>query len=217
MKRTDWILGIGLAILLLAILAFGLLFWQQSRLDLALTPIAPVGTAVPINNSSITGETSLIALARAQQIAENWQTGAQLVNASASWPLNAQPNQLQDGIAEWSFTFYDATTNTVADISVVSGKASLSRTYTPRGELRPLRTGGWQVNSDKAIAIFMENGGSAFYEREGQIVLFARLSTVETSGRMEWLIAAVSEITNNSLTMWIDATSGEILDSQDGF
>lgn len=203
MRLIDLVLGFALTVLILAGLFLGIFFWQQSNLSLDTDTIA--------NNQQTPGETALISAGRAQQAALNWKENAILVSASATWSPGVSITDLTSGRAEWTFVFYDSASSSAVNISVVNDKATIGKPYIVSEPIAPLALSGWKLNSDMAISLFLEKGGHQFLTNEQNVSVFMKLSTVTETQKIEWLMAAISDTSGNSYTMWLDATSGAIL------
>lgn len=218
MSRLDWLLGFAVFIVLVAVAVVGVFFWQQSRLDLAVTPVAS-GQGVPedmptMSDLSEGGEPALISFGRAHGRALNWQGDASLINASATWAVVNGATDIQDGRANWNFVFYSPTQNTAVSSTVVNDQVSVSEPYPILQKLNPLQVGGWRIDSDDALAIFLQNGGDTFLNTQTDITVTTQLSTISDEQRMEWLISAFANRNGEALTLVIDATSGEVLQTR---
>lgn len=216
MRRLDWLIAFGLFLVLLTAVILGIFFWQQSRLNLELTPVPNVPLVA--NSSAVaTGETALLAFGRSQNRALAWQADAVLIAGEATWPFVDTMDILLQGREDWNFTFYSAAQQAAVGATVVDKNPSLGDPYPVADVLQPLGIEGWQVDSDAAVRIFLANGGTQFFQSESYVTFFMQLSMVaNNNGRIEWLLAAVSQQTGHSLTLRIDATSGEILEVQQG-
>lgn len=205
MRLMDLLLGFALTVLVLAAVFLGVFFWQQSNLDLA------VQSDNLATNNLIKGETALLSAGRAQQVALAWKSSALLATSVATWSPDTPLTELTAGRAEWAFVFYDPASQTATAVNVVNGQATLGKPYPVSQPLEPLALSGWKINSDVALTLFLKEGGEQFFLTEQQVSLSMKLSTVNENPRIEWIIAAVSDISGNSYTMWIDATSGTVL------
>lgn len=216
MSRLEWILGILLVILLGIVIVLSLVFWFR--------PDQP-RTALPHNSATtiaeraddiaptpiFEGETAQIAFATAQQAAARWQSDAILLNASSTWPQGASRQDLIDGETSWGFTFYSPSSEEIALFSAIDGQANLVSASKNPQEGQPMQVTAWKLDSRDAIQQFFDSGGSMFAETQGITILTMMLSLDNQDGRIEWLISLFATETGNSLTMRIDATSGEIL------
>lgn len=215
MRRVDWFIGLGLFLVLLAVAIMALFFWQQSRLDLALTPVANVPLVAASGGSyTAVGETALTAFGRAQNRALTWQSDAVLVDASATWPIITKWEMLLEGRENWTFTFYSPSQQAAVSISVVNETAAMGAPYPARNPVQTLGTEGLRINSDTAVQTFLNSGGAQFLQTEAYTTFFMHLNTATANGRIEWTLAAVSQQTGKSFTMTLDATTGDILDIQ---
>lgn len=216
MSRLDWLLGLAVFVVLVVVAVVGLFFWQQSRLDLAVTPMAVDGIpAEGIVASDVPeGQPALISFGRAHGRALTWQQDASLLTASATWPIVNSPADLQDGRANWNFVFYSPTQNTAVSSTVIGEQVSTSDPYPIFEQLAPLQISGWQVDSDEALVIFLQSGGERFLGNQTDVTLTTQLSTIADGQRMHWLVSAFANRNGETLTLVIDATSGEVLETR---
>ena len=214
MNRLEWILGIVLAILLVVVAVFSLLLWFRPD-DQQAAPNSEAAIAAQANQVAPTsvfeGQTAKLAFVAAQSVADSWQSDAALLNASATWPQGASTKQLLDGETTWSFTFYSPATGSTALISVVENNATLLSAGRYELTTPLLAASGWQLDSKDAIEQFLAEGGESFINNNGVTNLTMMLSTSSETGRIEWLVSLFGTQTLRSLTMQLDATSGEIL------
>ncbi len=218
MNRLEWILGIVLVVLLIAVAVVSLLFWFGPRQTATVQTQDPLlEQALKIEPTSVyEGNTAKVAYAAAQNEAQVWQADAELLNASATWPQGASAQQMLDGETSWGFTFYSPSAQEVAVISVVEDEAALISTG-PHTQKNPvLNVSGWNLDSQEVIRSLLEAGGNDFINQEQVTTLTTALFTddQEQNGRMEWQASLISLANGRALTLRIDATSGEILDKQ---
>ena len=222
MNRLEWILGIILVVLLIAVAVLSLLFWfgpNSGRVD---GPAANSATTIAQRADDIEptpdyeGRTAKRAYATAQNEASLWQGDAQLLNATATFSQGATPEQLIDGETAWSFTFYSPSTNQVALISVVDENAQVLSTnsYTPQSNV--LGVSGWNIDSADAVQRVLQEGGRDFIASGSNPTLTMALYMDDQgeNGRIEWEASLISLLNGNALILRIDATSGEILNVQ---
>jgi hypothetical protein len=164
--------------------------------------------------ATFTGQTAKVAFAAAQRAALAWQNDAALLNATATWNQGANEQQLLDGEATWGFTFYSPADGAIATISVIDDQASLVASGASPQPTQPLDVTGWTLDSRDAIEQFLQEGGTNFIKNEGVTTLTMMLSTEnrQQNGRLEWLLSLFATQTGRSLTVRMDATSGEILE-----
>ncbi len=215
MSRLDWLVGLLVFVVLLVLAVAGIFLWQQSRLDLTVTPVsegAVVFEGVP-SEAEADGKPALLSFGRAHgRVLNDWQNDASLVTASATWPLVRNADDVRGGQANWNFVFYSPTTSTAVSTNVVNEQVAVSEPYPIYQTLNPLQLNGWQIDSDDALEIFLNNGGEAFLNTQTDVSLTTQLSTINNNTRMEWLISAFANRNGETLTLLIDATSGTVLE-----
>ncbi len=218
MNRLEWILGIVLVALLIAVAVVSLLFWFGPRQTATVQTQDPLREqALKIEPTSVyEGNTAKVAYAAAQNEAQAWQPDAELLNASATWPQGATVQQLLDGETNWGFTFYSPSAQEAAVISVVEDQAALVSTGPHTQENPVLNVSGWNLDSREVIRSLLQEGGNDFINQEQVTTLTTALfaDDQERNGRMEWQASLISLANGRALTLRIDATSGEILDKQ---
>ena len=69
----------------------------------------------------------------------------------------------------------------------------------------------WNLDSRDAIDRFLQEGGADFMNSEGITSLTMTLTADAENGRIQWLIQLTATQSLRTLTMQIDATSGEIV------
>ena len=218
MNRLEKILGIGLALVILGALLAGFWFWQQQQLATRLGNISELVvelTPSPLEqNSGSTLGLSIRSFGVAHAAASLWREDALLVMGLNSWPALDSPADLASTRGDgWQYTFYSPSTGQAASFSVNGTGVSQGPEHESRETLSPRTPSEWRIADDEAIRIFLANGGSTFMETEKSIYMTMQLSTVEDHSRIQWLIAAVADETGHSITMWIDAQSGEVIDT----
>jgi hypothetical protein len=206
MTRTEWILGILLAILLIFIVVLGIIFWLQ-----------PGGGDRPENipvapTSAFAGQTAIQAYLFAQAEAITWQPDASLLKASATWPQGTNRETLLEGKTTWNFSYYSPGSNMTANVSVVDEVATLGSARAAAAGLVPVNTSGWNVDSYEAIQTLLSSGGDQFINQNGVSTLTVSLAADVGENRTEWFMSLFSISNGNSFTVSIDATSGDILD-----
>lgn len=211
MSRAEWILGGILVVLLAVVIVAAALLWLPDD-----TPEGPIGTVavtVPVAPTlAFEGNTAVLAFAAANENARAWQADAQLVEARATWPQGVTRDDILTGAAIWDFTFYSPQQNRIASVQVIENVATLVGQNDAQNPVTPLSSTAWQIDSAEAITILLEQaGGDQFLRTQGVSILNMNLSTVTQSGRIEWLISLFSSQTGQSLTIRVDATSGEII------
>lgn len=218
MSRLEWILGLVLLLLLVAVVALSASLWltpdgavtRQDADELALAA-AYAEEIAPTRTTAV--ETAKNAYLLANRAAQGWQGDARLLNATATWPQGMAAPDLAFGREAWGFIFYSPTTQTTAVVSVSNGAATISPRETRR-QLQPLDITSWRLDSNDAAELFLANGGEMFIEREGVTVYSMTLSLNDPhlNGRIEWLLSLLEPQNGRSFSVRIDATSGEVLE-----
>jgi hypothetical protein len=221
MNRLEWILGIILVVLLLAVGALSLTFWFRNDRTPVSAPDGAANSATTIAERAddiaptpeYDGRSALVAYAAAQKRALEWQPDAQLVTAQATWPQGATSDYLAQGRESWGFTFYAPTAGRIALFSVVADVVSLISERDHQQTSPLLSVSGWNLDSNEAVRIFLQEGGHSFLADQDVTTMTMSLlaSDVEENGRLEWQIALFSPQTGQTFTMLLDATSGEVL------
>jgi len=209
-----------LVVLLAVVVVLSLLFWFRPQTRTAGGPAGNSATVVAARAAEVEptpafeGQTAQVAYAAAQQAANAWQSDAQLLSASATWPQGAGADELLDGASSWGFTFYAPAAGRVAVISVVDNEASVVSEGPHQPETPPLDASGWNVDSREIVETALSEGGRAFIDAEGVTVLTMALSADNAGqdGRIEWLASLIAPQSGRTLILRIDATSGEVLE-----
>jgi hypothetical protein len=219
MKRLEWILGIILVVLLIAVAVLSLTFWFRNDRTAVSIPASNSAAIIAQRADDIAptpvydGRSAIVAYANAQNRALAWQADAQLMTAQATWPQGATAQQLRQGETSWGFTFYAPSAQQIAVISVVEDEATLISQGEHQQTDSLLSASGWNLDSQDAIETFLAGGGNTFLKEGGVSTLTMALlaSDVEGNGRLEWQLALFSLQTGQTFSMRLDATSGDIL------
>lgn len=219
MNRLEWILGIVLVVLLIAVAVVSLLFWFGPNRQATQGPAANSATAVAQRavqiapTSEFDGQTAHVAYAAAQLKAQEWQSDAQLLNASATWEQGAVPQDFVDGATTWGFVFYSPSAQQIAMISVVENVASVVSTSAHQQETAVLQASGWNLDSADVIRSLLQSGGNDFLSTQGvtTLALSLLLDDEDGNGRMEWEASLISLQNGTAIIMRQDATTGEVL------
>ncbi len=210
MTRLEKLLVLILGILVLVVGGTMLLLWMQPDPDAI--PVASGNASAP---SAVQGaSTAHFAYATAIEAVKAWQTDAQLVNATATWPRGAQEADLEPGRATWNFTYFSPASGALTQASVLGDQVTLYETGTSAETPSLLGIGQWQQDSDSAVATFLDNGGREFLRQNGLTTLTLSLDMRADAGRAVWIAALFANSTGRSLTMQIDAASGDILSTE---
>jgi len=221
MNRLEWILGIVLVLLLVAVAGLSLVFWFGSGRS-ADGPAANSATVLAQRADDIAptsvfaGDTAKVAYAKAQQTAVAWQPDAKLLNVSATWPQGSNIQDLQNGQTTWGFTFYSPSARQIAILSVIEDTVTVVSQGDHTQEAPVLEATGWNLDSNEAIETMLTQGGNQFMSDEGVTTLNMMLDADNDTGdgRMEWQVNLISLVNGRALKMRIDATSGEILENE---
>jgi hypothetical protein len=203
MSRTEWILGVLLALLLIFILILGAIFFFQPGERRTEAPVAPT--------SQFAGQTAVEAYLSAQAEAVKWQPDAALVKASATWPQGADRATLLQGKTTWNFNYYSPASQTTAVVTVIDAVATLGSSRPAEAALAPVNVSAWSIDSHEAIQAMLRSGGDQFLELNGVSTLTVSLATDTAEGRTEWFLSLFAVSNGKSYTVTMDATSGEII------
>jgi hypothetical protein len=215
MNRLEWILGIMLVVLLVIVAALSLMFWFRSESQVA----EPANLATEVASyagqieptPSFAGQTAQLAFVAAQRTAVSWQADATLLNATATWPQGLSTQDLRTGETTWGFTFYSPTAGQTALLSVIENEASIIMKSPAQSPSHLIIPTSWNLDSVDAMDLFLQQGGTDFMASEGITALSMTLTADKGDGRIQWHIQLAATQSLRTLTMNIDATSGEIL------
>lgn len=215
MNRLEWILGIMLVILLVVVVALSLMFWFRADEPVAETANIATEVASYANKveptSVFVGQTAQLAYGAAQRTAVSWQPDAALLNATATWPQGSTRDTLLKGEISWAMTFISPATNQMALISVIEDQANMITQGPLKQDSHPIDLGSWEQDSTETIEIFLIEGGDVFMRDEGLTTLTMTLSADPENGRLQWQLLMAASQSLRSLTMQIDAASGEVI------
>ncbi len=191
MRRSEWILGGLLGIIVVTILLALIFFWLNSQPE----------EEFDINN--IENVTAVEAYNLAQPIAQNWSSDAALLSARASW----QPEiNFSDGRASWVIIFYSSTKSETAMISVADTKAQMVRTTPQSDQIQLGNVANWQLDSPAAIEQLLNLGADEFMTFHAKVNLILVLDAQET---LTWRSTFLDTDTKESYILNITADTGE--------
>lgn len=206
-------------VLLLVVAVLSLTFWFRNDRTAVPAPASNSATIIAQRADDIAptpqydGRSAIVAYAAAQDAALDWQPDAQILTAQATWPQGATAEQLLKGEESWGFTFYSPSVERIVVFSVVEDDVSLISEGEHQQTNPLLSASGWNLDSREAIEVFLAKGGNTFLAEHGVSTMTMALmaSDVEENGRLQWQIALFSLQSGQAFTMLLDATSGEVL------
>lgn len=184
---------------------FGVLVWLVLNRTIF---FAPVPEAAPARQGLLLSARQ--AFERAEPVARAWQPDVGLVRMAADWDATRLDDQTL-GAPDWVVTFYSP--NAGQQLSVVTSPES-ARELAPRrpsGLPRTFDPGQWQVDSQQALTLFLEQGAEEFIAAHGPAKIFLILSP-SGSGRLQWTVAALDSSSSEFYEVAIDATTGGIIE-----
>jgi hypothetical protein len=189
MNRLEWILGILLAVLLIVtlIMAAVLLGSRESA-----TPAVT--------------DTAQTAYAIAEPVAKAWAGDAALVTMMGSQTVEPGAPLI---VASWSLIFYSPSGQATALIAVAGDRATVVSTRSNSPQRRPGNIEEWTVSSQAVIEQTLRAGGQDFIRQEGATSLSLLLNVEE---QVVWKSTLAAPETGRTLSLWIDAHQGELLD-----
>ncbi len=219
MNRLEWVLGILLVILLGVVVVLSLLFWFRPNEETvagsanSATTIAQQAN-IPAPTSVYEGQSATIAFVAARRAAVEWQSDAQLLNGTATWPQGTLVNDLLTGETTWGFTFYSPESQQSASFAVIEDDVQFIGSSRAERPFTPLDIKGWQIDSDEAIRQLLDKGGFELIREEGIAVLTMALLADDQyqTGEIEWIVSLISTENGRLLDMRINAHTGELLE-----
>jgi hypothetical protein len=190
MNRFEWILGAVLGVLLIVTLVLAALLVRARE-------TAPAAEAI---------QTARVAYTLAEPVAQSWAGDAALLTIMGSQSL--APNAPL-AVSDWSLIFYSPSRQATALISVVNGQAIIISTRSNSLQRRPANLDRWALDSQAVIEQFLAVGGREFITQEGATTLSLRLDVEE---QVVWKSSLSARETGRTLSLWINANDGDLLD-----
>jgi hypothetical protein len=190
MNRFEWILGAVLGVLLIVTLVLAALLVRARE-------TAPAAEAI---------QTARVAYTLAEPVAQSWAGDAALLTIMGSQSL--APNAPL-AVSDWSLIFYSPSRQATALISVVNGQAIIISTRSNSLQRRPANLDRWALDSQAVIEQFLAAGGREFITQEGATTLSLRLDVEE---QVVWKSSLSARETGRTLSLWINANDGDLLD-----
>ena len=192
MRRSEWIVGGILGLVVVAVVIGLLASWLNSR---------PKEEVISLNNLEYV--TALEAYELAQPIAQKWSSDAALLSASAGW----QPEtDFTHGRASWTLVFYSQSQAATALISVTNANARLVRTTPQFENFQPGDVSNWQIDSPAAIAQLLNIGADDFMTLHAKVNL---ILTLDVKGTPTWRSTFLDTVTKETYSLNITANTGE--------
>ena len=211
MKRSDWIIAGFLAVLFLAVLAGGLIFWLQSQAyqnAAAQEPIVSFAAGEVVDGGVTAGNAIQMGQLAAQQ---QWQADALTVSASATIVRFETIEDLYTGRASWAVVYYSPIASSIATYTVMDGQANFLNSKQVENAPATFDAQFMSLDSGQAFSLALANGGEELFQGEAQRVATLKVEQNQQTGRLEWLIAIQNETSGAHKNFRIDALSGEIL------
>jgi hypothetical protein len=150
----------------------------------------------------------------AEKLALDWRRDAVLVGVTAGW-RDARLETL-DEPPTWSFQFYSPGRQEAFLVVVVGGKAQGLREMLVPYPLPAVPVDRWSVDSQRAVEIWLDNGGARFLDRhptDAELRLQLRVAATNKDGtpQLLWTVMGIVFETNQAETLQIDATTGQLV------
>jgi hypothetical protein len=158
------------------------------------------------------GFTAKEAYTVAVQEAQAWQEDSQLVSLNASWRGVGAEAIVAGEEVSWSFAFFSPGTRSLGVFAVSSpggGQRVGSMDASPN--TKTIQPELWQVDSPRVLATFLNQGGREFLTEDSAATVSLRLGPGEDENSMVWLAIGISSDQESTLTVQVDAGTGEIL------
>ena len=192
MSRLEWILGILLGLLLLATLILAFLVIRSRE---APPPPAAIGI-----------QTARTAYTIAEPVAQTWAGDATLLTAMGSHTVVLNAPLV---VSNWSLIFYSPARQATVLVSVVDEKATIVSTRENSPPRQPVSLDRWSVDSQDVIDQVLATGGRDFILEDGARTLSLLL---DMDGQAVWKSSLAVTETGQTLSHWLDADNGELLD-----
>ena len=200
---SFWLAGCAL---LTIVIYFGVLQSQAQPLpDKAFFPQA---TFTMVHTQMTARSAQQVAFDQAQKL---WEADAQLMAIRSTWEeteLNAvgQPSA-------WTYRFYSPGARQMFFVTVtpegeVIGTLHSERIYTPPPAI-PLED--WSLDSPEALNLWLNYGGATMLAAMPGLQVVAQLKVNSADAPLTWTIAGYDRVSQNYLSVFIDAHSKEIL------
>lgn len=159
-------------------------------------------------------ETAKEDYARVEGLAQEWQPDAALVAVTAGWH-DATLETLREAPA-WSFQFYSPSRQQVYVTTLVEGEAKGVRSMLVPYPLAAIPRDEWAVDIDRALEIWLDNGGAQFLtESPGRVEVRLQLRVTDgdagESLRLLWTATGFVFETNRFRSVRIDAANGQVV------
>jgi hypothetical protein len=144
----------------------------------------------------------------ADQAARSWQKDAKLVSASASW-LFVKMEDLS-APTNWTFQFFSPRAQKIYVVSASEQRVTVIRDSLSPYVLPAAPVGEWQLDSNQALTIWLNNGGGDLLAAHPVVDVSAMLQLSEQDG-LEWFVAGTVRDSQTVHLVRIDAQSGALV------
>jgi endonuclease/exonuclease/phosphatase (EEP) superfamily protein YafD len=200
---SFWLLGCAL---LAIVVYFGVL--QSQAQPLADKDFLPQATYTVVYNQTTAQSAQELAF---DQVRKLWQEDAQLMAVRSTWEqteLNAvgQPSP-------WTYRFYSPTARQMFFITITPEGEVLGTLHTEQifDPPKSIRMEDWVMDSSEALNIWLNYGGATMLAAMPGIQVVAQLKVNSASSPLTWTIAGYDQVSQNFLSVFIDARSKEVL------
>lgn len=217
MKRRDiFILILVWASAGLLVLIAGFLYLAQSQGRTTAVVDAPAPAPAPTlpNTFQVTfaENTALRLYPIAEAAARSWQADAQLVSAEATWSTTAIDQVGKP--TPWSFRFYSVTAQrsyfvTILPDGQINARQHFLAEPNPPGLLPAQR---WTVDSNQAIATWLNAGGGTFLGENPGLEVSATLSYQRAGDDVFWHVTGLNQKNQALVSTTVDAQSGAVVE-----
>lgn len=217
MKRRDiFILILVWAGAGLLVLIAGFLYLAQSQgrplTTTAVEAPAPAPTLPNTFQVTFAENTALQLYPIAEAAARSWQADARLVSAEATWRTTAIDQVGKP--TPWSFRFYSVAARrsyfvTILPDGQVNARQHFLTEPNPPGLLPAQR---WAVDSNQAIAAWLNAGGGAFLGENPGLEVSAILSYQRAGDGLFWHVTGLNQKNETLVSTTVDAQSGAVVE-----
>lgn len=199
---SVWLVGCGLVAGLLG------LFYANRGISVTPTATPPPVATYQLAFSPNTAKTAYLAALAA---AQDWQNDVELIAISAYWPEAAVAALANT--ESWDLRFFSAAQQRTFFALVRGNQPAIGRAHLYKQQRNPtlIDPTEWEIDSDEAIAVWLNNGGGQFLEAYPGSSVEVLLRELPDQKNLVWDIISVSPDQSQLFYLSINARDGAIM------
>lgn len=198
-----WLVGCAL---LATVFYFGV--WQSQPESTERLPLRPQATFTVVYNEVTAKNWQDEAY---EYATSRWRDDAELMAITSTW-TQTELHAVGQPTA-WTYRFYSPGAKRMFFVTITPDGEVIGTLHTERPYKTPafIAPNTWQIDSPQAISAWLNFGGSTMLAAMPGIQVVAQLQVKQSESPPIWIVAGYDQVTQNYLSVLIDANNSEIL------